>query len=92
MRKFVAYALITVLMVAGYSAYGADAAEAKPRLSYTAKVLKGTWGYKPCVKMRKTRDGRIMYWDTVRDNWDDSRKRPVKAQVKYVLQACRNGA
>lgn len=91
MRKFIASLVAVLVMSAGISAGTTETATAKP-LSYRGQVVAGTWAYGPCVKLRKSKPGRIMYWDTVMDDTDDGKRRSVKAQTNYVKQGCRNGA
>lgn len=91
MRKFLASITAVLILTGGITLGTAETVTAKP-LSYRAQVVKGTYPYTPCKRMRKTHAGRLAYWDTVADNTDEGKRRSVKAQVSYVRQACRNGA
>ncbi|MFJ8930580.1 hypothetical protein ACIRLA_28730 [Streptomyces sp. NPDC102364] len=62
----------------------------KPHASYNARVLAGTRQYLPCLEMRLTHSGRVMFADMLSDTWDDGGKRTVGQQVKYVRQGCRS--
>lgn len=86
MFKALAYVLITLGMV-----MGTHHTPAKHHLTYRQQVVKGTYNYGPCKSVRKTKAGRVMYWDTVADSMDDGGRKPVKVQIAYVRQACRNG-
>jgi hypothetical protein len=90
MRKTLAtLASLTALLT---TVGGVSSASANSGPSYRVQVIIGTHHYAPCIDMRATKAGRLMYRDMVSDTWDDGRKRTVKAQISYVKQGCRNGA
>jgi hypothetical protein len=90
MRKFIASLTAVLTLVGGITLVTAETATAKAP-SYRQQVVAGTYSYGPCKSIRKSRPGRIAYWDMVADNTDDGKRRSVKAQISYVRQGCRNG-
>lgn len=86
MRKRVVVGMLALLTL-GMSAQEAHAITHK-RPSYRAQVIAGTYGYRPCVLLNRTSEGRSWYWDMVSDNTDEGHKRSVKAQIRYVRTGC----
>lgn len=89
MRKTLATLALTTALLTTVG--GVSSASASSGPSYRVQVVSGTAHYAPCVAMRSTQAGRLMYRDMVSDTWDDGRQRTVKAQISYVKQGCRNG-